>query len=337
MINNNAILKFKAILACFFLLFLCSFQCFAGVSSENCYDGEVYEEDEFAIMTLKSNNSLYIQEVEKMIDKDDEFKYFILHCPYGKEVYFVRFKEEPIWSKSTSNSKEWLSGFVRHKTTMFSSTEQAFNAVKNEKLNTLEGNDNRGFLEDTILVCNFDVKDKEGNMIVKKHSYEDGNFIEEVKPSPEPNPSPDENAGIIKKILNKIGDIITAITEIPGKIIEGIKSLLIPSEAFMSEYKEKLMKKFAFVNDIQDVFKKVTSLIQQNDTPPKFEIDLGEKLGGKVTIMDFSQFDISLMRDLLGAFLLIGYIVSLFRKTPETIQASGGTNSDNWDNFKSCL
>ena len=322
MINNNTILKFKAFIACFFLLFLCSFQCFAGVSSENYYDGEVYEEDEFAIMTLESNNSLYIQEVEKMIDKDDEFKYFILHQPYGREVYFVRFKEEPIWSRSSSNGKEWLSGFVRHKTTVFSSVEQAFTAVKNEKLNTLEGNDNRGFLEGTILVCNFDLKDKEGNVIVKKHSYEDGKFIEEV--SPEPSPSPDEtgNEGWFKEITN-------AITAIPEKIIEGVKSLFIPSEVFMSEYKEKLMKKFEFVNDIQNTFKKITGLIQKNDTPPKFEIDLGEKLGGKVTIMDFSQFDISLMRDLLGAFLLIGYIVSLFRKTPETIQANGGTNSDN--------
>lgn len=322
MINNNAILKFKTILTCFFLLFLCSFQCFAGVSSENCYDGEVYEEDEFAIMTLESNNSLYIQEVEKMIDKDDEFKFFILHQPYGREVYFVRFKEEPIWSRSSSNEKEWLSGFVRHKTTLFGSIEQAFTAVKNEKLNTLEGNDNRGFLEGTILVCNFDLKDKEGNVIVKKHSYEDGKFIEEVSPEPEPNPDGTENEGWFKKITN-------AITAIPEKILEGIKSLFIPSAAFMSEYKTKLMKKFEFVNDIQNTFKKVTSLIQKNDTPPKFEIDLGEKLGGKVTIMDFSQFDISLMRDLLGAFLLIKYIVSLFRKTPEVIQANGGTNSDN--------
>lgn len=325
MINNNAILKFKTILTCFFLLFLCSFQCFAGVSSENCYDGEVYEEDEFAIMTLESNNSLYIQEVEKMIDKDDEFKYFILHQPYGREVYFVRFKEEPIWSRSSSNQKEWLSGFVRHKTTVFSSVEQAFTAVKNEKLNTLEGNDNRGFLEGTILVCNFDLKDKEGNVIVKKHSYEDGKFIEEVSPEPEPSPDGTEtenNEGWFKKIIN-------AITSIPAKVLEGIKSLFIPSESFMSEYKEKLMKKFAFVNDIQNVFKKVISLIQKNDTPPVFTVDLGEKLGGKVTIMDFNQFDISLMRDLLGAFLLIKYIVSLFRKTPEVIQANGGTNSDN--------
>lgn len=325
MINNNTILKFKTILTCFFLLFLCSFQCFAGVSSENCYDGEVYEEDEFAIMTLESNNSLYIQEVEKMIDKDDEFKYFILHQPYGREVYFVRFKEEPIWSRSSSNQKEWLSGFVRHKTTVFSSVEQAFTAVKNEKLNTLEGNDNRGFLEGTILVCNFDLKDKERNVIVKKHSYEDGKFVgEETKPSPEPepNPSPDEteNEGWFKKIID-------AVTSIPTKIIEGVKSLFIPSQEFMTEYKEKLMKKFAFVNDIQNVFKKVTSLIQQNDTPPRFEINLGEKFGGKVTIMDFSLIDITMIRDLIGAFLLIKYVVSLFRKTPSVIQAGG--NDDN--------
>lgn len=321
MINNNTILKFKTILTCFFLLFLCSFQCFADSLSENCYSGEVYKVDEFAVMTLESNNSLYIDEVEAMIDKDDQFKFFIIHCPYNKEAYFVRFKEEPVWQKSSSNQKEWLSGFVRHKTTMFSSKEQAFNAVKNEKLNTLEGNDNRGFLEGTVLVCNFDLKDKEGNIIVKKHSYENGNYIEEVKPSPEPNPD-NNNEGWFKKIID-------AVTSIPTKIIEGIKSLFIPSQEFMTEYKEKLMKKFAFVNDIQNVFKKVISLIQRNDTPPVFTVDLGEKLGGKVTIMDFNQFDISLMRDLLGAFLLIKYIVSLFRKTPEVIQANGGTNSDN--------
>ena len=321
MINNNAILKFKTILTCFFLLFLCSFQCFAGVSSENYYDGEVYEEDEFAIMTLESNNSLYIQEVEKMIDKDDEFKYFILHQPYGREVYFVRFKEEPIWSRSSSNEKEWLSGFVRHKTTLFSSIEQAFTAVKNEKLNTLEGNDNRGFLEGTILVCNFDLKDKEGNVIVKKHSYEDGKFIEEVSPEPEPNPDETENEEWFKKITN-------VITAIPEKIIEGIKSLFIPSENFMSEYKEKLMKKFEFVNDIQNTFKKVINLIQKNDTPPVFTVDLGEKFGGKITIMDFRLFDISMARDLMGAFLLIKFIVSLFRKTPDVIQA-GGSSNDN--------
>ena len=323
MINNNAILKFKTILTCFFLLFLCSFKSFASdltLNDENYYAEDIYEDDGFAMMTLESNDNLYIDEVEAMISEDDQFKFFIIHCPYNKETYFVRFKEEPVWQKSSSNQKEWLSGFVRHKTTMFSSKEQAFNAVKNEKLNTLEGNDNRGFLEGTILVCNFDLKDKEGNVIVKKHSYEDGKFIEEVNPEPEP--SPDENEGWFKKITN-------AITAIPEKIIEGVKSLFIPSEAFMSEYKEKLMKKFEFVNDIQNTFKKITGLIQKNDTPPKFEIDLGEKLGGKVTIMDFSQFDISLMSDLLGAFLLIGYIVSLFRKTPETIQASGGTNSDN--------
>lgn len=311
MINNNAILKFKTILTCFFLLFLCSFRSLAGdlnIEDLPYYDG---------IMTLEGNDSLYINEVKT----DSEYKYFLIYKGTDNNFYFSRVKETTGWTVY-SNGRMQIQ--TMHKTTKFTNKEAMFQAVKTD-ITTEAASGRLDVYKENVYVCNFDI----GTMVA--HSWVDGKEStdkgEIIKPDPDTGEN--DNTGIIQNIANKINSIIEGIKEIPSIVLEGIKSLFIPSEAFMSEYKEKLMKKFEFVNDIQNVFKKVISLIQKNDTPPKFVVDLGQKLGGKVTIMDFSQFDISLMRDLLGAFLLIKYIVSLFRKTPETIQASGGTNSDN--------
>lgn len=292
------------------IMTLCmSFMSYAVEYEDLKYEDINYED---GMATLEATDTLYINEVKT----DSEYKWFIVYKGGDGNFYFSRVASTEGWTVY-SNGRMQIQ--TTHKTSKFASKESMFQAVKTS-LETQAGTGRLDIFKENVYCCNFTI----GTMA--PHSWVDGQESSDagtVTPEPDPDPGEDgtetDNATWFRKILN-------GITGIPGKILEGIKGLFLPSEEFMSNYAEKIGTKFSFINDITECFKLIVSIAKEPEQAPTWYITLPAFVGGeRVNIINFGWLNdnIKEIRKYIRAFIWIEWIWLIIKRAPDIISGQG--------------
>ena len=297
-------LDIKPILLCFFLLFLCVFRSFAGEISDD---------------------EIYINEVIN----DAEYKYFVLYqSKTGTGVCYVsRFKEIPIFSERNGR----VTVYTDHKSTRFDSRSQAIEAIKTQTITTQSAASEVSFETDqkAIICCNFDIKTNNAT-IAKTHSWKNSEWIysEHKIEDSKDNTETDNNTNVVTDLIKKI---YTGITNIPEKLLEGIKTLFIPSEEYMNSFVNKMQEKFTIQKDAEFIMKKINSTFKQSETAPAIYITTSQT--GRVQVLDFSIFasHIDEIRKFTSAFLVVGYFWLVVKQLPSIISGQSMINDTKHD------
>ena len=271
-----------------------------------------YEDLEYwdGAVTAEATDTLYINEVKT----DSEYKYFIIYKGTDGNFYFSRVATEAGWTVY-SNGRMQIN--TMHKTTKFISKDAMFSAVKTDIV-TEAAQGRLDIFKENVYCVNFTI----GAM--KPHSWVEGAESSDagtVEPEPNPDPGEDgtDNATWFQKILN-------GITGIPGKILEGIKGLFLPSEEFMSNYAEKIGAKFSFINDITECFKLIVSIAKEPEQAPTWYVTLPAFVGGeRVNIINFGWLNdnIKEIRKYISAFIWIEWIWLIIKRAPDIISGQG--------------
>ena len=248
---HNSKATIKAVLASFFLLFLCSFQCFAddiimNFDAVNNFENETIsdvlveennektEEEEENIWTgemyrtrrkVKAVNAVNNETADELmiadVITDDTYKYFLAQRGGDGKYYFMRFKEITKWNNAGNNV---YTTYAEHKTTVFTSKEEMFKAITTQEITTNVATSTRGFVKNQIYACNFDIIDeKTGETIEKAHSWKNGEYYYANDKDEEIDETEDTSLNIFKVVKN----ILNNIKKLPETILEGIKSLFI--------------------------------------------------------------------------------------------------------------
>ena len=283
-------------------------------SEENIWQGQECEQED-EIMTLEEDDCLSIKEVETMQGEDQEFQYWLAQQGGDGRYYFMRFSEKGGWKQGgTSSGKAvWLHE-GSHKTAVFSSKQDLFKALKTQKLTINEGNGTRGFVEGQVYACNFDIESTEGEVIVEAHGWSNG---ETVTPEPDPSPGEGEESGV----LSWVQGIYKAVKSIPENIIEGVKKLFVPRENFMDSWKEEINTKFGFIEEVKTCVESFKLIAYETDEPPVITVNLGEKYGGTMTVLDTASIHkyMPTVRTYISAWLWLHFIWLLFKQLPAII------------------
>lgn len=228
----------KPVLLCVFLLFLYIFRSFADeVSSDEIYINEVIT--------------------------DAEYKYFVLYQSKTNVgvCYISRFKEIPNFNERNGR----VTVYTDHKSTRFDSRAQAIEAVKTQTITTQSARSEVSFETDktAIICCNFDIKTN-STTIAKAHSWKNSEWVysdHKIEDNKD-----DTETGSTNAVTDLVKKIYTAITSIPEKLLEGIKTLFIPSEEYMNSFVSRMQEKFTIQKDAEFIMQK--SIILLNKVSP---------------------------------------------------------------------
>ena len=148
--------------------------------------------------------------------------------------------------------------------------------------------------------------------------------------------------GMIQAGVDRVAEwcsvLVDEVVEIPNKIVEGVKSIFVPSEDFLTAKVESLRAEFAFADSVISAGELVGSTLQSLETePPVIYIDLSSArgsfapggkypLGGKEVFIDMSWYaEYKPVGDaLLSALLWIAFIWRMFIKLPGIISGMPG-------------
>lgn len=295
----------KPVLLCFFLLFLCVFRSFA---------------DEI------NSDEIYINEVIN----DSEYKYFVLYqSKTGTGVcYISRFKEIPNFNERNGR----VTVYTNHKSTRFDSRAQAIEAIKTQTITTQTATSEVSFETDktAIICCNFDIKTND-KVIAKAHSWKNSEWVysdHKVEDSKDNTETDNNNTNIITDWIKKIYE---GITKIPETLLEGIKTLFIPSEEYMNNFIAKMQEKFTIQKDAEFIMQKINSTFKQSESAPVIYITTERT--GRVQVLDFSIFasHIDEIRKFTSAFLIVGYFWLVVKQLPSIISGQSMINDTKHD------
>lgn len=289
----------------FFLLFLCVFRSFADeVNSDEIYINEVIT--------------------------DAEYRYFVLYQSKSNSgvCYISRFKEIPVFDEKNGR----VTVYTNHKSTKFDSRAQAIEAIKTQTITTQSARSEVSFETDqkAIICCNFDIKTNK-TTIAKAHSWKNSEWVYseyKVEDSKDNTGTDDNNTNAITDLIKKI---YTAITSIPKKLLEGIKTLFIPSEEYMNNFIEKMQAKFTIQKDAEFIMQKINSTFKQSEKAPVVYITTEQT--GRVQVLDFSIFasHIDEIRKFTSAFLIVGYFWLVVKQLPAIISGQSMINDTKHD------
>lgn len=344
---HKSINVLKAVLASFFLLFLCSFQCFADdfimnfdavnnfenetisdvliekndkKTEENIWTGEMYR----TRRKIKAVNAVSNETADELmianVITDDTYKYFLAQRGGDGKYYFMRFKEITKWNNA---GNDVYTTYAEHKTTVFTSKEEMFKAITTQEITTNVTTSTRGFVKNQIYACNFDIIDsKTGETIEKTHSWKNGKYYYADDKDEEIDETEDTSLNIFKVVKN----ILNNIKKLPETIITGIKNLFIPSEQFMSEWNEKVSKKMSFTDAIKSSFETIMSYATSTEEPPVIYTEItyaGTTQMYKVLDLSFLKNDIRTIRNVISAFCYLEFFWLLFKRVQEIINGAG--------------
>lgn len=294
----------KPVLLCFFLLFLCVFRSFA---------------DEI------NSDEIYINEVIN----DAEYKYFVLYqSKSGTGVcYISRFKETPVFNERNGR----VTVYTSHKSTRFDSRAQAIEAIKTQTITTQSASSEVSFETDqkAIVCCNFEIKTND-KVIAKAHSWKKTEWVysdHKVEDSKD-DAGTNDNTNAITDWIKKI---YTGITKIPETLLEGIKTLFIPSEEYMNNFVNKMQEKFTIQKDAEFIMQKINNTLKQSESAPVIYITTSQT--GRVQVLDFSIFasHIDEIRKFTSAFLIVGYFWLVVKQLPSIIGGQSMINDTKHD------
>lgn len=299
---------------------------FTSLASEgSIWSGQEYEPEDEA-MTLEEDDFLSIEEVETMQGEDQDFPYWLAQRGGDGRYYFMRFSEKGGWKQSGTNGGKavWLHE-GNHKTAVFSSKQELFQALKTQKLTINEGSGTRGFVEGQIYACNFDIESTSEEVIVEAHGWSNG---ETVTPEPDPDPGEDSESGV----LSWVQGIYKAVKNIPETILEGVKKLFVPREDFMNQWQEEINTKFGFIEEVKTCVESFKLIAYETDEPPVITITLPEEYGGTMKVLDTNPIHkyMPTVRIYISAWLWLHFIWLLFKQLPAII--SGEAMREDLDN-----
>lgn len=142
----------------------------------------------------------------------------------------------------------------------------------------------------------------------------------------------------VKAIPEKLGSLLSDIWEtvkgIPGAILDGIKSLFLPSDGYFEEKFASLRERFAFFESVVDTVQVFKNFFENNDfdEPPVITVNLNTADGGTDYGLNAKALDMSWYEpykdsvdSVLSAILWSVFLWNVFRDLPGIISgASGG-------------
>lgn len=179
-----------------------------------------------------------------------------------------------------------------------------------------------------IICCNFDIKTN-STTIAKAHSWKNSEWVysdHKIEDNKD-----DTETGSTNAVTDLVKKIYTAITSIPEKLLEGIKTLFIPSEEYMNSFVSRMQEKFTIQKDAEFIMQKINNTFKQSESAPVIYITTSQT--GRVQVLDFSIFasHIDEIRKFTSAFLVVGYFWLVVKQLPSIISGQSMINDTKHD------
>lgn len=122
---------------------------------------------------------------------------------------------------------------------------------------------------------------------------------------------------IVKSIQTLSDNIKQFFSDLLDGILDGIKSLFVPTKSYGEDLRITIECKFPFVSQVIDIVNSLLNL-GNNAVPPKFEFTYQ---GATVSIVEFDSFSafMPIIHSIILAVAWLSYIMRLYKRLPSII------------------